>query len=148
MSASSLVKPTPFYRWRKCQRRHNLPKVSHKAVAAQTRTQVSFLLGGRAGQGERRRKRTAIPQEALLVVELEDVQIEGLPGPGLHAGEAEAHVDTGVQVLQGQPVHPGQEALAQPLHQLPIHLWYFFGKRTGQVRLQSQATSKELFLPN
>lgn len=72
----------------------------------------------------------------MLVTEFEDVQIEGLPGPGLQAGEAQTHVDTGVQVLQREPVHPGQEALAQPLHQLAIHLWYFLGKRTDQVRSQ------------
>lgn len=31
MSVSNLVKPTPFYRWRKCQRRQNLPRVSQQS---------------------------------------------------------------------------------------------------------------------
>lgn len=48
-----------------------------------------------------------IPQEALLIIELEAVQVEGLLGPGIKAGEAQAHVDTGVQLLQGELVHPG-----------------------------------------
>lgn len=86
----------------------------------------------------------ARPQEALLVAELEAVQVVGLLGPSLQAGEAQAHVDTGVQLLRGEPVHPGQEALAQPLHQRAVHLCYFLGKRTGQVRSQGHATSDTL----
>lgn len=30
----------------------------------------------------------AIPQEVLLVIKLEVVQVKGLLGPGLHAGKA------------------------------------------------------------
>ena len=81
------------------------------------------------------------PQEALLVAELEAVQVVGLLGPSLQAREAQAHVDTGVQLLRGEPVHPGQEALAQPLHQRAVHLGYLLGKRRGQVRGQGQATA-------
>ena len=47
------------------------------------------------------------PQEALLVSKLEAVQVVGLLGPSLQAREAQAHVDTGVQLLWGEPVHPG-----------------------------------------
>lgn len=72
-----------------------------------------------------KKKRAARPQEALLVAELEAVQVVGLLGPGLQAREAQAHVDTGVQLLRGEPVHPGQEALAQSLHQVAVHLCYF-----------------------
>ena len=78
------------------------------------------------------------PQEALLVAELEAVQVVGLLGPSLQAREAQAHVDTGVQLLRGEPVHPGQEALAQPLHQRAVHLGYLLGKRRGQVRVQGE----------
>lgn len=81
------------------------------------------------------------PQEALLVAELEAVQVVGFLGPSLQSREAQAHVDTGVQLLRGEPVHPGQEALAQPLHQRAVHLGYLLGKRRGQVRGQGQATS-------
>lgn len=82
----------------------------------------------------------AIPQEALLVAELEAVQVEGLLVSGLQAREAQAHVDTGVQVLWGELVHPGQEVLAQPLHQLAVCHWYALKKRKGQVRSQGQTT--------
>lgn len=47
------------------------------------------------------------PQEALLVSKLEAVQVVGLLGPSLQAREAQAHEDTGVQLLRGEPVHPG-----------------------------------------
>lgn len=83
----------------------------------------------------------ARPQEALLVAELEAVQVVGFLGPSLQSREAQAHVDTGVQLLRGEPVHPGQEALAQPLHQRAVHLGYLLGKRRDQVRGQGQATS-------
>lgn len=66
----------------------------------------------------------AIPQESLLVIELEAVQVEGLLVPGIQAGEAQAYIDTGVQVFWRELVHPGQEALAQTMHQLAVHLWY------------------------
>ena len=77
------------------------------------------------------------PQEALLVAELEAVQVVGLLGPSLQAREAQAHVDTGVQLLRGEPVHPGQEALAQPLHQRAVHLGYLLGKRPQLLQCSS-----------
>lgn len=72
------------------------------------------------------------------------MQVEVLLGPRLQAGEAQAHIDAGVQVLQGKPVHPRQEVLAQLLYQMAVHLWYFLGKKMVQVRSQGQATSKEV----
>lgn len=96
----------------------------------------------------KRRGSMAIPQEALLVIDLEAVEVEGLLGAGLHAGEAQAHIDTGVQVLQRELVHPGQEALAETLHQAAVHLGDVLRKRTGHVRSQGQATSKELPFPH
>lgn len=110
--------------------------------------QVSCLLGCGARHGERRRERAAIPQDVLLVLELEAVKVEGLHVPSLHTGEAQAHIDTGVQLLLGNLIHPRQEVLAHPLYQLAVHMRYFLGKRTGQVRSQGQATSKELILPS
>lgn len=44
-------------------------------------------------------KRLAIPQEALLVMELEAVKVEVLLGPSLHAGKSQANEDAGVQLL-------------------------------------------------
>lgn len=44
-------------------------------------------------------KRTVIPQEALLVMELEAVKVEVLLGPSLHAGKPQANEDAGVQLL-------------------------------------------------
>lgn len=44
-------------------------------------------------------KRLAIPQEALLVMELEAVKVEVLLGPSLHAGKSQTNEDAGVQLL-------------------------------------------------
>lgn len=91
-----------------------------------------------------RRESETIPQEALLIIKLEAVKVEVLFGPSLHAREAQAHIEAGVQVLWGQLVHPRQEVLAQLLYQLTVHLWYYLGKKMVQVRSQSHTTSKLL----
>lgn len=59
-----------------------------------------------------------------MITKLEAVQVQIFLGPSLQAGEAQAHIDAGVQVLPGELVHPGQQLLAKPLHQLTIQLWY------------------------
>lgn len=51
------------------------------------------------GQVMGKDKRLAIPQEALLVMELEVVKIEVLLGPSLHSAKSQANEDAGVQLL-------------------------------------------------